>query len=106
MKKQTAVDWLNSELERLSNQIGVNLSWAIVDDLIKQAKEIEKEQITNRKTNPMKTLQQLLIQTKTQQVTGALDKDITAIEIDSRKVKAGAVFVAIAGAQALNFFRV
>lgn len=47
----------------------------------------------------MKTLQQLLIQTKTQQVTGALDKDITAIEIDSRKVKAGAVFVAITGAQ-------
>lgn len=47
----------------------------------------------------MKTLQQLLILTKTQQVTGALDKDITAIEIDSRKVKAGAVFVAIAGAQ-------
>lgn len=45
MKKQTAVDWLNSELERLSNQIGVNLSWDIVDDLIKQAKEIEKEQI-------------------------------------------------------------
>lgn len=47
----------------------------------------------------MKTLQQLLIQTKTQQVTGALDKDITAIEIDSRKVKAGAIFVAITGAQ-------
>lgn len=47
----------------------------------------------------MKTLQQLLIQTKTQQVTGALNKDITAIEIDSRKVKAGAVFVAITGAQ-------
>ena len=47
----------------------------------------------------MKTLQQLLIQTKTQQVAGALDKDITAIEIDSRKVKAGAVFVAITGAQ-------
>ncbi len=47
----------------------------------------------------MKTLQQLFILTKTQQVTGALDKDITAIEIDSRKVKAGAVFVAIAGAQ-------
>jgi len=45
MKTQTAVEWLNSELERLSNQIGVNLSWAIVDDLIKQAKEIEKEQI-------------------------------------------------------------
>lgn len=47
----------------------------------------------------MKTLQQLLIQIKAQQVTGALDKNITAIEIDSRKVKAGAVFVAITGAQ-------
>jgi len=45
MKKQTAVSWLNSELERLSNQIGVNLSWAIVDDLIKQAKEKEKGNI-------------------------------------------------------------
>lgn len=40
----------------------------------------------------MKTLQQLLIQTKTQQITGALDKDITAIEMDSRKVIAGAAF--------------
>lgn len=47
----------------------------------------------------MKTLQQLLIQTKTQQIAGALDKDITAIEIDSRKVIAGAAFVAITGAQ-------
>lgn len=47
----------------------------------------------------MKTLQQLLIQTKTQQISGALDKNITAIEIDSRKVIAGAAFVAITGAQ-------
>lgn len=47
----------------------------------------------------MKTLQQLLIQIKAQQTSGALDKDITAIEIDSRKVIAGAAFVAITGAQ-------
>lgn len=45
MKTETAVTWLNSELERLSNQIGVNLSWAIIDDLIKDAKEKEKQQI-------------------------------------------------------------
>lgn len=45
MKTQTAVNWLNSEFERLSNQIGVNLSWSIVEDLIKQAKEKEKDQI-------------------------------------------------------------
>lgn len=46
-KKQTAVDWLNSELEKLSNQnlIGLHISWSIVDGLIKQAKEIEKEQL-------------------------------------------------------------
>jgi len=47
----------------------------------------------------MKTLQQLLIQIKTQQIIGALDKDITAIEMDSRKVIAGAAFVAITGVQ-------
>ena len=47
----------------------------------------------------MKTLQQLLIQIKAQQIVGALDKNITAIEIDSRKVIAGAAFVAITGAQ-------
>ncbi|MBS4065025.1 MAG: UDP-N-acetylmuramoyl-L-alanyl-D-glutamate--2,6-diaminopimelate ligase [Chitinophagaceae bacterium] len=47
----------------------------------------------------MKTLQQLLIQIKAQQTSGALDKNITTIEIDSRKVIAGAAFVAITGAQ-------
>jgi hypothetical protein len=43
--KQTAIDWLNLEVERLCNHVGVNMSWAIWEDLIKQAKEIEKKQI-------------------------------------------------------------
>ena len=45
--KQTAIDWINSEAERLSNQVSVNMSWAIWEDLIKQAKEMEKQQIIN-----------------------------------------------------------
>lgn len=55
MKTETAVTWLNSELERLSNQIGVNLSWAIIDDLIKDAKEKEKQQIIKSYETAMET---------------------------------------------------
>jgi len=43
--KQTAVEWLNKEIERLTTQAGIHISWQIMDDLIQQAKEIEKEQM-------------------------------------------------------------
>ena len=46
-KEQTPVAWLSSELERLSNHIGVNLSWSIVDSLVSQAKEKESLIIDN-----------------------------------------------------------
>jgi hypothetical protein len=49
--KQTAIDWLNLEVERLCNHVGVNMSWAIWEDLIKQAKEIENEKIINSNKN-------------------------------------------------------
>lgn len=45
MKKQTAVEWLNAELERLTTRAGINMSWAMMDDLLKQAKEMERQQI-------------------------------------------------------------
>ena len=48
----------------------------------------------------MKTLQQLLVQLKPLQVAGSLELSIDAIEIDSRKVKLGTAFIAIAGVQA------
>jgi len=48
----------------------------------------------------MKTLQQLLVQLKPLQVAGSLELSISAIEIDSRKVKLGTAFIAIAGVQA------
>ena len=47
----------------------------------------------------MKTLQQLLVQLKPLQVAGSLELSICAIEIDSRKVKAGTAFIAITGVQ-------
>lgn len=43
--RQTAINWLNLEVERLCNQVSVNMSWSIWEDLIKQAKKIEKQQI-------------------------------------------------------------
>jgi hypothetical protein len=45
MEKQTAVDWLNSEVERLTTKAGIHLSWEMMDSIIRQAKEMEKEQI-------------------------------------------------------------
>jgi N-methylhydantoinase B/oxoprolinase/acetone carboxylase alpha subunit len=41
----TAVEWLNAELERLTTRAGINMSWAMMDDLLQQAKEKEREQI-------------------------------------------------------------
>jgi hypothetical protein len=41
----TAVEWLNAELERLTTRAGINMSWAMMNDLLQQAKEMEREQI-------------------------------------------------------------
>jgi hypothetical protein len=45
MEKQTAVEWLNKEIERLTTQAGIHISWQIMDDLIQQAKEMEKDMV-------------------------------------------------------------
>jgi len=42
-KKQTAMEWLQSEFIKLESTVGV---YGIMYELIEQAKEIEKEQIT------------------------------------------------------------
>lgn len=42
---KTAVEWLENEIERLTTKAGIHLSWAMMDDLLNQAKEMEKEQI-------------------------------------------------------------
>jgi len=45
--KQTAVEWLKKELEAYGSSSHLNLDWETFDELIKQAKEMEKEQIVN-----------------------------------------------------------
>jgi len=43
--KQTAVEWLKQQLETYGDPQYCELEWETLDDLVKQAKEIEKEQI-------------------------------------------------------------
>ena len=44
-------------------------------------------------------LQQLIRDCKPQQVVGSIDREVTAIEIDSRRIQKGAAFVAMRGTQ-------
>ena len=43
--KQTAVEWLDKELESYGDPQYCELEWKTLDVLIKQAKEMEEEQI-------------------------------------------------------------
>jgi hypothetical protein len=42
--KQTAVEWLKQQLETYGDPQYCELEWETLDDLVKQAKEMEKEQ--------------------------------------------------------------
>lgn len=43
--KQTAVEWLAEQIECFGNKHQLQMSWATLDELFDQAKEMEKEQI-------------------------------------------------------------
>ena len=43
--KQTAVEWLQETLECFGNKHMLEMSWATLDELFDQAKQMEKEQI-------------------------------------------------------------
>ena len=43
--KQTAVEWLKQQLETYGGSQYCELEWETLDDLVKQAKEMEKQQI-------------------------------------------------------------
>jgi len=45
MSKQTAVEWLVEQLECFGDKHELQMSWDTVDDLVEQAKVMEKEQI-------------------------------------------------------------
>jgi len=44
-KKQTAVEWLKDQIECFGNKHELQMSWATLDELLEQAKQMEKEQI-------------------------------------------------------------
>jgi hypothetical protein len=43
--KQTAVAWLEDQIECFGNKHELQMSWATLDELLDQAKAMEKEQI-------------------------------------------------------------
>jgi len=53
-KQQTAVEWLKKELETYGSSFQLQLSWELLDELINQAKEMEKEQMGYTKEDVLK----------------------------------------------------
>lgn len=47
MSKQTALDWLKKQLESYGDPSNLKLDWETLDELIEQAKQMEKEQLEN-----------------------------------------------------------
>jgi hypothetical protein len=47
MSKQTAVKWLKDVIESFGNKHELQMSWDTFDELIEQAKAMEKEEIMN-----------------------------------------------------------
>jgi hypothetical protein len=45
--KQTAIDWFEYQLKDNLGNIVINQNWQLLEGLIQQAKEMEKEQIIN-----------------------------------------------------------
>jgi hypothetical protein len=44
---KTAVEWLKEQIECFGNKHELQMSWATLDELLEQAKEMEKEQKIN-----------------------------------------------------------
>jgi hypothetical protein len=44
-KQQTAVDWLQEQLECFGDNQELQMPWTTLDELFEQAKEMEKQQI-------------------------------------------------------------
>jgi hypothetical protein len=45
MKKQTTVEWLKDTLESFGNKHELQMSWDTLDEVLEQAKAMEKEQM-------------------------------------------------------------
>jgi hypothetical protein len=53
--KQTAVEWFEYNLKDNLGKIVINQNWKLLEDLIKQAKEMEKQQIIEACDNAQRT---------------------------------------------------
>jgi DUF438 domain-containing protein len=49
--KQTAVEWFKDVIESFGNKHELQMSWDTFDELLEQAKAMEKEQIMNARIN-------------------------------------------------------
>jgi len=49
--KQTAVEWLKGVIDSFGNKHELQMSWSTLDEIIEQAKEMEKEQIIDAHNN-------------------------------------------------------
>ena len=45
MKKETSVEWLKKELEEYGSSSHLSLDWETFDELVEQAKAMEREQM-------------------------------------------------------------
>jgi len=45
MKQQTAVEWLKGVIDSFGNKHELQMSWSTLDEIIEQAKEMERERI-------------------------------------------------------------
>ena len=52
--KQTAVEWLKEQLENNSRLGHISIEWLLLDNLIEQAKAMEKEQILKARLDGFK----------------------------------------------------
>jgi len=51
MEQQTAVEWLKGVIDSFGNKHELQMSWSTLDEIIEQAKEMEKEQIMHAYDN-------------------------------------------------------
>ena len=51
MNKKTALQWLKEQIECFGNKHELQMSWATLDELLEQAKQMEKEQIKDAYDN-------------------------------------------------------
>ena len=56
MSKQTAVDWLKEELEQYGSSSHLSLDWSTFDELVEQAKVMQREQIVEAYLEGVQTI--------------------------------------------------